>query len=140
RAALFAPWTRRGAQQSLGAATASAEAAARAVGGVLLPVGAAWAAALEADPTAPLYAGDAYHPAPAGTMLAALTIYQRLFGEDVRNLPAHLLTRVPGLGLSAGEVEALAAAAHAAAGGRPPDPATPVPADTTRSSPGSGPC
>ncbi|HEX6105125.1 MAG TPA: hypothetical protein VFZ26_06035, partial [Gemmatimonadales bacterium] len=40
RAALFAPWTRRGAQRSLGAATVSAEAAAQAVGGVLLPVGA----------------------------------------------------------------------------------------------------
>lgn len=140
RPVLFAPWVRRGFPQSLGFATESATQAARAVGGVVAPVGAAWAEALEADPTLQLYAPDGYHPAPAGTLLAALTIHERLRGGDVRDIPVEALARIPAGGISADLARTLAAAAHAASSGLPADTDTPLPADTTRVSPGGGPC
>ena len=75
-----------GVSPSLGFAGESATAAARAVGGALIPVGIAWKEALDVDPELPLYGSDGYHPAPAGTLLAALTVYERLFGRDVRSI------------------------------------------------------
>jgi hypothetical protein len=140
RTAVVVPWVRRGFPQSLAFAEESAVQAARAVGGIVAPVGIAWSQALEHDPSLPLYGADGYHPAPAGTMLAALTIYDRLFGRDVRDIPAEALAGVPGLGLTPAQVRGLAAAAHGASTGRPADSPTPVPADTTRVSPGGGPC
>ena len=86
RPAMFLPWARQAFPQSLGFAGESATAAARAVGGVVIPVGIAWKDALDADPELPLYSADGYHPAPAGTLLAALTVYDRLFG---RGCPEH---------------------------------------------------
>jgi hypothetical protein len=75
RAALFLPWTRQGYLSSMDFASESAELAARSVGGMVVPVGIAWKDALEVEPDTPLYGADGYHPAPAGTLLAALTIY-----------------------------------------------------------------
>ena len=140
RPALFSPWARLQAPQSLEPAGESAEMAARAVGGIVAPVGIAWREALRTDPGAPLYGPDGYHPAPAGTLLAALTIYDRLFGRDVRNLPPQSLTGLPTTRLTAIQVRALTAAAHAASVSQPADSPVPVPADTTRSSGGVGPC
>ena len=81
RPALFLPWARSAFPQSLDWAAESATAAARAVGGAVVPIGVAWRKALDADPDLPLYAGDGYHPAPAGTLLAALTTYDRVDGQ-----------------------------------------------------------
>lgn len=50
-------------------------------GGMLIPAGAAWRAAWKSDPTLPFYGGDGFHPSPAGTWLAALTVYRALYGE-----------------------------------------------------------
>lgn len=61
--------------------------AAEAVGGVVFPAGAAWREALAADPQLPLYASDGFHPAPLGTYLTALVIYEEITGHDARNLP-----------------------------------------------------
>lgn len=141
RAVVWQPWARRGFPATLPAASESATQAARAVGGVVAPIGAAWADALRRDPTLPLYSGDGYHPAPAGTLLAALTIYDRLFGQDVREISASDLARIPGGGLTDRQAARLAEAAHAASAALPPDPAIAVPADTTLVSPlGGGPC
>ena len=141
RPVLWLPWARRGFPASLAVAGESATLAARAVGGVVAPVGIAWDEALEQDPSLPLYGGDGYHPAPAGTLLAALTIYDRLFGEDVREIPAGALARIPAGGLTEVQAARLAEAAHAASAGIPADPSTPAPADTTVVSPlGGGPC
>jgi hypothetical protein len=140
RPVLFSPWARRQVPQSLDPAGESAGLAARAVGGVVAPVGIAWREALRADPSTPLYGPDGYHPAVAGTLLAALTIYDRVFGRDVRNLPPEALTQLPGLRLSAIQVRALTAAAHAASASLPADSPVAVPADTTRGSGGVGPC
>jgi hypothetical protein len=140
RAAVVVPWARLAFPQSLGFADESAVAAARSVGGVVAPVGIAWKEALETDPAPPLYSSDGYHPAPAGSLLAALTIYDRLFGRDVRDIPAEALARLPVPGLTRLQLRVLAEAAHAASAARPADPPEPAPADTTRVSPGGGPC
>ncbi|HEY2369625.1 MAG TPA: hypothetical protein VGH87_24670 [Polyangiaceae bacterium] len=60
---------------------------ARAVGAILVRVGPAWVHALARDPNLPLYAPDGYHPAPAGTYLAACVFYATLLGETVDDLP-----------------------------------------------------
>jgi hypothetical protein len=140
RPVLFLPWTRRGFPQFLGIAGESATAAARAVGGVVAPVGIAWKHALQADADLPLYGPDGYHPAPEGTLLAAMTVYDRLSGQDVRRIPAAALAGIPGVTLSPAQLEALAAAAHTASVELPADPSQPIPADTTRLSPTGGPC
>ena len=140
RPAMFLPWARAAFPQSLGPAAESATAAARAVGGTVVPIGVAWREALEADPDLPLYGPDGYHPAPAGTLLAALTVYDRLAGRDVRRIPAAALARIAPVSLASARLEVMAAAAHRASTELPADPTEPVPADTTLISPGRGPC
>lgn len=140
RPALFLPWARRAFPQSLGFAGESATAAARAVGGLVIPVGIAWKEALDADSDIPLYGGDGYHPAPAGTLLTALTVYDRLFGQDVRSIPAAALAPIAGVQLTPARLDAMAAAAHEASAGLPADPSKPAPPDTTVVSSGGGPC
>jgi hypothetical protein len=139
RIALFLPWARQGSPAALAAAAESATLAARAVGGVVVPVGIAWKLALQADPTLPLYGPDGYHPAPAGTLLAALTIYERLAGRDVRDIAPALASRwSPPLG--PGVLQLLGASAHAAVERVPQDPPAPAPPDTAVVSLGGGPC
>jgi hypothetical protein len=140
RVVLFLPWTRQSSPGALAGAAESATLAARAVGGVTVPAGLAWKLALEADPALPLYGPDGYHPAPAGSLLAALTIYDRVFNRDVREIPAAALAALAPVPLTPTRLQLLAASAHTAAASLPPDPTRPVPADTTRLSPGGGPC
>jgi hypothetical protein len=139
RPALFLSWTRKAYTGPMDEVAQSATRAARAVGGVVIPIGIAWRKALEADPSLPLYADDGYHPAPAGTVLAALTTYDRLVGGDVTAIPSESLRRL-GAGLSAARLGTLAVAAHAASREWPADPEAPAPADTTKLTPGGGPC
>jgi hypothetical protein len=140
RPVLFLPWTRRTVPQSLSWAGETATAAARAVGGAVAPVGVAWKNALEQDRDLPLYGGDGYHPAPAGTLLAALTIYDRLSGTDVRTIPSSALSSIADGSLARAQLEAMAEAAHAASAELPLDPVDPMPADTTNISTSGGPC
>jgi hypothetical protein len=140
RPALFLPWSRQGAPASLDPAAASATAAARAVGGIVVPIGIAWKKALEADATLPLYGPDGYHPAPAGTLLAALTVYERLLGGDATGIPPESLRAIGATGLTPAQLRTLTVAAHQAGREWPPDPDTATPADTTRLSAGGGPC
>jgi|GEM_PF-455000 len=46
------------------------------------PVGEVWRRTVLADPFAPLWAGDDYHPALEGSYLGACTFYHELFGES----------------------------------------------------------
>jgi hypothetical protein len=140
RPVLFLPWARRTVPQSLPWAGESATAAARAVGGAVVPAGIAWKHALDRDRDLPLYGGDGYHPAPAGTLLAALTIYDRLSGTDVRTIPSSALSTIAGVSLARAQLEAMAEAAHAASVELPADPVDPLPADTTNISTSGGPC
>jgi hypothetical protein len=105
-----------------------------------VPVGIAWKNALDSDRDLPLYGGDGYHPAPAGTLLAALTIYDRLSGTDVRTIPSSALAIIAGVSLARAQLEAMAETAHAASVELPADPADPLPADTSNISTSGGPC
>jgi hypothetical protein len=64
--------------------------AARDVGGLLLPAGEAWLAAWRRKPSLALYGPDGFHPTPAGSYLAALTIYAGLTGGSPVGLPRRL--------------------------------------------------
>ena len=109
------------------------------MGGVAVPVGLAWKLALEADPTLPLYGPDGYHPAPGGSLLAALTIYDRVFGRDVREIPVAALASLSTPALGSARLEVLATAAHAAATSLPPDPTRPYPPIPAASRPQAAP-
>jgi len=67
--------------------------AAREVQGIILPVGAAWQEAWKLDAKLPLYGEDQFHPSPTGSYLAALVIYQKLFGDSPPGPPAALKPR-----------------------------------------------
>jgi hypothetical protein len=67
--------------------------AARDVGGLLLPAGEAWLAAWRRKPSLALYGPDGFHPTPAGSYLAALTIYAGLTGGSPVGLPGRLRLR-----------------------------------------------
>jgi hypothetical protein len=86
--------------------------AAKAVDAMFLPAGEAWRIAWRTDPSLQLYGPDGFHPAPMGTFLAALVIYERLTGRDARDLP----TSVPigGLTVSEDTMRLLQEAAHEA--------------------------
>jgi hypothetical protein len=60
---------------------ASYRAAADSTGALFAPAGEAWQKAWAQDPTLPLYAADAFHPSAMGTYLAALVLFQRLYGR-----------------------------------------------------------
>ena len=139
RPALFLPWTRQAYTGPMDEVAESATRAARAVGGAVIPIGIAWRKALKADPTLPLYADDGYHPAPAGTLLAALTIFDRVVGGDVSAIAPDRLQGIAA-GVTPARLRTLIAAAHAASREWPADPEAPAPADTTKPTPGGGPC
>jgi len=88
--------------------------AAAAVNGVFLPAGEAWRSAWAEDPNLQLYGGDGFHPSEIGTFLAALEIYERISGRDVRTLPPRAFSDGLPLTLPEATVRLLQQAAHAA--------------------------
>lgn len=56
--------------------------AAAAVDGIFVPAGEAWRAAWRRDPTLELYGSDGFHPSLMGSYLAALTLYEQLYGRS----------------------------------------------------------
>ena len=112
RPALFSAWPTEQRRQDFDRAIESYTLAAADVGGLLLPVAAAWVAEWQRDGTAQLYA-DGLHPSDAGAYLSGLVVYSRLLGKTPRGLPATLalhsgsvLTIDPGL---AAQLQAAAA-------------------------------
>ena len=67
--------------------------AAKAVGGLILPVGEAWLSAVRMDLEMILYSQDGFHPSIAGSYLAALVIYEKMYGQTPVGLPAKLSLR-----------------------------------------------
>jgi hypothetical protein len=59
----------------------SYRAAADSIHGLFAPAGEAWQQAWARDSTLPLYAPDDLHPSPMGTYLAALVIFERVYGR-----------------------------------------------------------
>jgi hypothetical protein len=85
--ALFGVWPDSERLSAFDSVTASYGAAAKSVGGLLLPAGRAWQLAWQRDPSLPLYGGDGFHPGPFGSYLAALVIYEGLTGRSPAQLP-----------------------------------------------------
>ncbi|HEX5818585.1 MAG TPA: hypothetical protein VFY20_06895 [Gemmatimonadales bacterium] len=81
--------------------------AAALVNGIFAPAGDAWVAAFEADPAAPLYGPDDFHPSLEGSYLAAVVLLARVRGIDPLSLPS----TIPGSSLPEPRVRALQRAA-----------------------------
>jgi hypothetical protein len=89
RPALFSAWPTASRREDFPRAIESYTLAAADVGGLLLPVAAAWIAAWEKMPALALYA-DPLHPSVEGAYLSALVIYAQLLRQTPRGLPATL--------------------------------------------------
>ncbi len=107
RTALFMVWPQGASAQGFEAVRISFQDAASAVGGLFLPAGMAWQAALQRDATLPLYGPDNFHPAPLGSYLAAITIYGKLTGHDPRLLSDYAFMNGAALNVPAGTVRML---------------------------------
>ena len=114
RTALFMTWPATSQGDVWAGVRTSYHLAARAVDGVFLPAGEAWRIALSRYPGLPLYDTDGFHPSPMGSYLAALEIYERLSGRDVRTLPSQAFRAGQPLPMSADTVRWLQQAAHEA--------------------------
>jgi hypothetical protein len=55
---------------------------------------------------------DGLHPAPLGTYLAALVIYEQVTGHDARNLPARVIVAGQQLSVPEATIRLLQRAAH----------------------------
>lgn len=122
RPALYMVWPSRGRFGDFDRSNESYAMAAKENGAMLLPVGEAWRAAWHGDASLALYSTDNFHPSPAGSYLAALVIYEQLFGQPARSeLDARALSR---LNLTAQQARTLQSAATAVTAS-PQDPAQP---------------
>lgn len=88
--ALLMVWPERSRLEAFDAVRDSYAGAAQAVGGIFIPAGEAWREVWRLDPDVPLYGVDGFHPSRDGSLVAALTVFATLYGEDVRSLPADL--------------------------------------------------
>lgn len=107
--ALLSTWTRITVPGFLPEARRSNVLAAESAGGTVFFVGDAWRIAREQRDNLPLYDGDGYHPAVAGSWLAALVIVEQLFGP-----PEGWITSTPS-GVAPSAVQVLRRAAREAA-------------------------
>jgi hypothetical protein len=90
RTALYMVWPSVGRRGDFEGVRQSYAAAAKDVGGLLLPAGDAWRAAWRRDSRLALYGPDGFHPSALGSYLAALVIYQQISGRSPVGLPAVL--------------------------------------------------
>ncbi len=118
--ALFSAWPAENRRQDFPRAIESYTLAAADVGGLLLPVAAAWLAAWDRDSALGLY-DDGLHPSVEGAYLSGLVIYARLLGQSPVGLP-RVLRLKSGRVISVSSVRAALlqeAAAEAVAGAAP---------------------
>ena len=107
RPAIYMVWPPLDREAEWDDVTDSYAAAAAAVDGVLLPGGEAIRAAYTADRSIPLFEGDHFHPAFAGSYAVALTMYARLTGVS----PLGLTSEAGGVALPPLQVASLETAA-----------------------------
>jgi hypothetical protein len=82
RPAFYTVWPESWRRSAFDSVIYSYRAAAREIGGLLLPAGAAWKSVLRTNPKIALYGPDGFHPTRAGTYLSALTIAGGLTGRS----------------------------------------------------------
>ena len=93
RPALYMVWPTIDRGEDFERSSESYRLAADAVSGVLFPVGDAWRAAWRRAPSMRLYASDGLHPSVEGSYLAALVMYEMLYGRSPIGLPARFALR-----------------------------------------------
>jgi hypothetical protein len=92
KSALYQTWPPVDRRGEFAGSIESYELAASDVGGVVFPVARAWLATWERDSTIGLYS-DGLHASVAGSYLAALVMYARIFDRTPVGLPAAIRTR-----------------------------------------------
>lgn len=90
KSALYMVWASEQRKQDFERVSESYAMSAKEVNGLLFPAGEAWLEAWRRDPKLELYSSDRFHPSPAGSYLAALVIYQQLYGKSPIGLPYKL--------------------------------------------------
>ncbi len=90
RPAIYMVWPESSRTSELDDVSQSYRLAARQVDGLLFPVGEAWRLAGKRDGTLALYSADGLHPTVAGSYLAALVMYQQLYGQTPVGLPGRI--------------------------------------------------
>lgn len=93
RLALYMVWPERSRLEAFDGVSQSYRVAAEVAMAALYPAGEAWRAAWELDPDMALYGPDGFHPSTAGSYLAALTIFQGIYGVAPDAVPARLRLR-----------------------------------------------
>lgn len=88
--ALYSVWPSRSRMQDFKGVSDSYRQAAEAVDGIVFPVGDAWLNAWRANPSIGLYSADGFHPSAAGSYVAGLVIYGRLYNGSPVGLPSKL--------------------------------------------------
>jgi hypothetical protein len=91
RPAIYMVWPSSSRTSDFDDVSQSYRLAARQVDGLLFPVGEAWREAGGRDGKLALYSPDGLHPTPAGSYLAALVMYGRLYEQSGVGLPGKLL-------------------------------------------------
>jgi hypothetical protein len=91
--ALYMVWPSRARFSDFDRVVESYKLAANDVKGMLFPVGAAWREAWKRDANIALYSEDRFHPSVLGSYLAALVIYEKLYGAFPSGLPLSLKLR-----------------------------------------------
>ena len=91
--ALYSVWPSRSRLQDFKGVSESYRLAAEAVGGIVFPVGDAWLNAWRVNPSIGLYSADGFHPSAAGSYLAGLVIYEKLYNRSPVGLPSALKLR-----------------------------------------------
>lgn len=117
RPALYTVWPSRARFRDFNRVVESYALAAKEVDGLLLPAGAAWQAAWRHRPDLALYSPDNFHPSILGSYLAAIVIYQQLYGDAEARAPSRLKLRsktISEIELSEEEMELLNKAAREA--------------------------
>lgn len=93
RTVLALTWSRRRAPQAQARLNHAVLSLGRELGATVAPMGPAWQAVRAQHPDVALYVDDGSHPTPAGTYLAACTLYATLFGRS----PEGLVSTVHGI-------------------------------------------
>lgn len=88
RVVVYGTWPDRREPETGAALEATFRRVARAAHAEVAPAGAAWARALQSDPSLALWAEDGVHPTPAGTYLAACVLFATLTGQSPVGLSA----------------------------------------------------
>jgi hypothetical protein len=90
RPALYMVWPARQRPGDFDGVSISYRSAAKDVEGLLVPAGDAWREAWKRDPKEELYSADGFHPSVEGSYLAALVMFQALFGKSPVGLPSRI--------------------------------------------------